>query len=134
MRRQLGRAARTLRELLRIPYQGAKKKATLSSFSKNLAPTPTLRHQRRSCPKLARFIYTPWGSSDSILTTQIHDFEKLRSKQVGLVSLFENSSKFSHFCLGSFSLQSTFFSILSSLSANIRPHLAPATSNFMKKT
>ena len=109
MRRQLGRAARTLRELLRIPYQGAKKKATLSSFSKNLAPTPTLRHQRRSCPKWARFIYTPWGSSDFNLTTQIVDFEKLRSKQVGLVSLLENSSKFRIFASARFRLSRHFF-------------------------
>ena len=48
------------------------------------------------------------------------------------VSLFENAPKISHFCLGSFSSQSTFFSILSSLPANIRPHLAPASSNFRK--
>ena len=41
-----------------------------------------------------------------------------------LVSLFENASKFSHFCLGSFSAVSTDFSILSSVSGRIRPHLA----------
>ena len=50
--------------------------------------------------------------------------------QVCLVSLFENASKFSHFCLGSFSLVSTNFSILSSLSGRIRPHLALETQNF----
>ena len=54
-------------------------------------------------------------------------FEK---KQVCLVFLFENWSKFSHFCLNSFSAVSTYFSILSSLSARIRPHLAPEAQNF----
>lgn len=40
------------------------------------------------------------------------------------------ASKISHFCLGSFSAGSTSFSILSSLSVRIRPHLALETQNF----
>ena len=55
------------------------------------------------------------------------DFEK---NKFCLVSLFENASKFSHFCLSSFSAVSTNFCILSSLSGRIRPHLAPETQNF----
>ena len=46
------------------------------------------------------------------------------------ISLFENASKKCHFCLGSFSSGSTSFSILSSLSVRIRPHLALETQNF----
>ena len=81
---------RTTRNLL---PKCEKKKLLYAILWKNVARTPTLRHQRRSCPKLARFIYTPWGNSDSILAIQILDFAKLWSKQVGFVSLLEKSSK-----------------------------------------
>ena len=49
---------------------------------------------------------------------------------LALFSLLENASKNRDFWLGSFSLLSTYFSILSSRSGRIRPHLAPETQNF----
>ena len=50
--------------------------------------------------------------------------------KLALFSLLENAPKNRDFWLGSFSLLSTYFSILSSRSGRIRPHLAPETQNF----
>ena len=48
------------------------------------------------------------------------------------ISLFENASKISHFCLDSFSLVSTNFWILSSISVSPRSNLAAKPEKFRK--
>ena len=88
------------------------------------------RKRHRSSWKLAYFHYTLRTINGPKLAAQILDFEKLWSKQICFVFLFENGSKFSYFCLDLFSLVSRHFSVLSSLSGRIRPHLAPETQNF----
>ena len=63
--------------------------------------------------------------TESVPIAKSYDRNKLT-----LFSLLENAPKNRDFCLGSFSAVSTNFSILSSLSVRIRPHLAPETQNF----
>jgi hypothetical protein len=74
---------------------------------------------------------TPSGQSTLQSWTQNSSISKSYDQnKFCLVSLLENASKNSHFCLNSFSAVSTYFSILSSLSVRIRPHLALETQNF----
>ena len=110
---------------------------TLSSKGANqkvlLARHPALRHPR-SAPyrgectwKLGHFIYHLLPESPPKLGRIRVDCEKLWSRRF---SRRVHDPKKSHFCLGSFSLVSTNFSILSSLSGWIRPHLALETQNY----
>ena len=104
---------------------------TLSSKGANqkvlLARHPALRHPR-SAPyrgectwKLGHFTYHLLPESPPKLGRIRVDCEKLWSRRF---SRRVHDPKKSHFCLGSFSLVSTNFSILSSFSGRIRPHLA----------
>ena len=65
-------------------------------------------------------ILQSWGESVSI--SRSYDRNDFQGRYT--------TPKKSHFCLDSFSLVSRYFSILSSLSGRIRPHLAPETQNF----
>ena len=110
---------------------------TLSSKGANqealLAVHPALRPPR-SAPyrgertsKLGDRIYHLSRANPPKLGRIRVDFEKLWSRRF---SRKVHDPKKSHFCLGSFSLVSTIFSILSSLSGRTRPHLALETQNF----
>ena len=110
---------------------------TLSSKGANqealLAVHPALRPPR-SAPyrgertsKLGDRIYHLSRANPPKLGRIRVDFEKLWSRRF---SRKVHDPKKSHFWLGSFPLLSRYFSILSSLSGRIRPHLALETQNF----
>ena len=82
--------------------------------------TQTLGTSSRASPQQN---FQSW--TESVPIAKSYDRNKL-----ALFSLLENAPKNRGFCLSSFSLLSTNFSILSSLSVRIRPHLAPETQNF----
>ena len=76
-----------------------------------------------------------WGS---LSTTSLLQIPKSWGESVSISRSYDRNDfqgryttpKKSHFCLDSFSLVSTIFSILSSLSGSTRPHLALETQNF----
>ena len=101
-------------------------------YIENVDPTPTLRHQRRSCRAFARLIYRPRLGFDQIFAPNRADYKKLWSRQVSLLFSQGKWPKFSRFSTYHFSAVSTNFWILSSRSVNIRPNLGAEPSNLRK--
>ena len=127
----------------RVPKiaRGARQYNKNLSVTSNLSPLwkeSLLTHFSKSEPRTSQslpaidciFKYSSYSNSLPNLSPIGADLAYLWSGQVSFVSLFEISSKISHFCLGSFSAVSTNFSILSSLSGRIRSHLDPEAQNF----